>query len=179
MFDAARFKALVHYVIARVEDPSQLGGVKLNKIVWFIDGQAYLRTGKTLTGARYIKEPQGPVAKAMLPLLRQLQEEGAIAIESVDYYGRGKWQYRSLRDAKTNLFSKEELDYIDEITDIIALHHTAKSISEATHGPAWKLARNGEDIPFHAVLAEDLQPVTEEDIAWAKERMSAYEAAVA
>lgn len=179
MFDAAKFKALVHYVIARVEDPSQLGAVKLNKILWFIDGQAYLRTGKTLTGARYIKEPQGPVAKAMLPLLRELQSEGAIRIESVDYYGRGKWQYRSLRDARTNLFSKEERDYIDEITAIIALHHTAKSISEATHGPAWKLARNGEDLPFHAVLAEDLQPVTKEDIAWAKERMSAYEAAVA
>lgn len=175
MFDAAKFKALVHHVIARVEDPSQLGAVKLNKAVWFIDGRTYLRTGKTLTGARYIKEPQGPIAKAMLPILRELQNEGAIAVESVDYYGRAKWQYRSLRDARTNLFSKDELEYINEITDIIALHHTAKSISEATHGPAWKLARNGEDLPFHAVLAEDLQPVTEEDISWAKERMSAYE----
>ena len=174
MFDAGKFKALVHHVIARVDDPSRLGAVKLNKAVWFVDAEAYLRTGTTLTGARYSKMPQGPVPKAMLPILRELQAEGSIVVDTVDYYGRGKRQYRSLSEPPAGTFSDEELEYIHEITDIIAIHHTAASISESTHGAAWKLAEDGEDLPFHAVLADDLGPVTDADIEWAREMMTAF-----
>ena len=174
MFKPAIFKALVHHIVARVEDPSQLGAVKLNKCVWFIDGQTYLRTGETLTGARYTKMPQGPVPKAMLPILRELQREGKIAVETVDYYGRGKRQYRLLQEPPTGTFDDEVLGYIHHITDIIAKNHTAASISELTHGAAWKLADDGEDLPFFAVLADDLQEVTAEDIAWARDRMEKF-----
>jgi hypothetical protein len=176
-FNAKKFKNLVHYVISRVEDPSQLGAVKLNKIVWYIDAEAYLRTGESLTGARYSKMPQGPVPKAMLPIIRELEQESSILVETVDYYGRGKRQYRSLSAPDREIFAKDELEYIDEITDIIALRHTATSISERTHGAAWKLADDGEDLPFFAVLADDLQKVTDSDIQWAKGRMNAFEAA--
>ena len=179
MFERQKFKDLVHYVIARVEDPSQLGAVKLNKIVWFVDGHAYLTTGKTLTGARYTKMAQGPVPKAMLPVLRELAQEGTITVDMVEYYGRPKRQFRSLRAPPAKAFTKEQRDFIDEITDVITLRNTAASISEQTHGVAWKLAREGEDLPFFAVLADELQTVTEDDIAWAKEHMSATEAAVA
>lgn len=177
MFKPETFKALVHHVIARVEDPSQLGAVKLNKCVWFIDGQSYLRTGQTLTGARYVKMPQGPVPKAMLPVLRDLQDDGAIAVETVDYYGRPKRQYRLLKAPSEDAFEHDVLEYVHQITDIIAKQHTATSISDLTHGAAWKLAGDGEDLPFHAVLADDLQEVTEADIAWAKERMAGYDKA--
>lgn len=174
MFNAEKFKALVHHVIARVEDPAKLGAVKLNKVVWFVDAQSYLRTGETLTGARYSKMPQGPVPKAMLPILRELQSEGAVSIETVDYYGRGKRQYRALVKPQAEIFTEDEISYINEITDVVALRHTAASISELTHGAAWKLAKDGEDLPFHAVLADDLQEVTEQDIEWARERMGAF-----
>lgn len=177
MFKPEIFKALVHHVIARVKDPSQLGAVKLNKCVWFTDGQSYLRTGSTLTGARYTKMPQGPVPKAMLPVLRELQDEGAIMVETVDYYGRGKRQYRSLKQPPEGVFDEETLDYIHEITDLIAEKHTAASISEMTHGAAWKLASDGETLPFFAVLADELQDVTDEDIEWARGRMKEFAAA--
>ncbi len=177
MFKPDKFKALVHHVIARVEDPSQLGAVKLNKAVWFIDAQSYLRTGETLTGARYTKMPQGPVPKAMLPILRELQADGAISVDTVEYYGRPKRQYRLLLPAPEGVFDDEVTTYIHEITDIIAKHNTAKSISDQTHGAAWKLADDGEDLPFFAVLADDLEKVTAEDVDWAVERMKAYQIA--
>jgi hypothetical protein len=173
MFKPETFKALVHQIIARVDDPSQLGAVKLNKCAWFIDGYSYLLTGQTLTGARYTKMPQGPVPKAMLPILRDLQSEGKITVETVDYYGRSKRQYRSLIEPE-NEFDDATLEYIQDITDVIAKAHTATSISDLTHGAAWKLAKDGEDLPFFAVLADDLEPVTDADIEWANARMAQF-----
>jgi hypothetical protein len=61
MFDKDRFKMLVHYACASVDDPSKLGAVKLNKIVWFSDVFAFQELGDSITGATYIKEKFGPI----------------------------------------------------------------------------------------------------------------------
>lgn len=41
-YNAEKFKALVHYICWKVEDPRQLGATKLNKILWFSDVLTYL-----------------------------------------------------------------------------------------------------------------------------------------
>lgn len=179
MFKREKFKALLHHAIARVEDPSRLGAVKLNKIAWFVDTHQYLTTGESMTGARYIKKPQGPVPKALLPVMEELQNSDAVMIETVSYYGKGKRQFRSMSDPDTSVFSADEMATINRVTDAIANSHTAKSISDMTHGAAWKLADDGEDLPFHAYLADEFQIATPADIAWATERMNAPEQMVA
>lgn len=171
MFKREKFKALLHHAIARVEDPSRLGAVKLNKIAWFSDTHQYLTTGESITGARYIKKPQGPVPKALVPVMQELQDEDAVMIEMVNYYGKGKRQFRSMSDPDDAVFTAEELATIDRITDAIANSHTAKSISDMTHGAAWKLADDGEDLPFHAYLADEFQIATDADVTWATDRM--------
>ena len=175
MFKREKFKALLHHAIARVEDPSRLGAVKLNKIAWFSDAHKYLTTGESITGARFIKKPQGPVPKALIPVMQELQDEDTVMIETVNYYGKGKRQFRSMRDPDDSVFTPEEIATINRITDAIANSHTAKTISDATHGAAWKLAEDGEDLPFHAYLADEFQVATPADIAWATDRMKAAE----
>ncbi|WP_238273074.1 Panacea domain-containing protein [Methylobacterium cerastii] len=176
MFDKEKFKALIHYAIARVEDPKNLGAIKLNKILWYVDGNIFIRSGLSLTGARYVKQPMGPVPKAMLPILQEMQRDGLIRIDEVSYYGKTKKQYTSLVEPRTASFSSDHLEIINHVVDAISKRHTGASISEATHGNAWKLAEMGEEIPFHAAMIDDLADVSDEDAAWALRRMEAGDA---
>lgn len=171
MPEHAKFKALVHYVCWKCSDPSKLGAVKLNKALWFSDVVSYAERGVPITDARYVKQQFGPVPKAILPILRTLEQENALRIEEVEYYGRRKRQYVALAAPDLSAFDESEIKIIDKVIGAITEGHTAASISELTHDAIWKLAEMGEEIPFHAVLASRLGKVTEADIKRAQGRM--------
>src|SRR5687767_11549584 len=78
-FDRDRFKSLVHYICWRCEDPRILGSVKLNKVLWYTDRIHYLRAGQPVTGATYVKQQSGPTARALSPVIAELEKEGAVA----------------------------------------------------------------------------------------------------
>jgi hypothetical protein len=67
------------------------------------------------------------------------------------------------------LFSSDELRLIDEAFEHVCLNHTARSVSEETHGVIWELAAMGEEMPYSTVFAANDGEITEEDIAWANE----------
>src|SRR4051794_39698051 len=91
-----KFKALVHYICWRCEDPTKLGAVKLNKVLWRADFRAYLELGDPVTGATYIKRQYGPVPSDILPTLRQLEAEGKLSIRTVDHYEKDKKEFFAL-----------------------------------------------------------------------------------
>jgi len=172
MPEHGKFKALVHYVCWKCsDDPSKLGAVKLNKALWFSDVLSYADRGKPITDARYVKQQFGPVPKAILPILRTLEQENALRIEEVEYYGHRKRQYVALVEPDLSVFDESEIKIINKVIDVITDGHTAASISDLTHDEIWKLAEMGEEIPLHAVLASRLGKVTENDIKRAQERM--------
>ena len=55
-FNRVKFKALVHYICWRCEDPRLLGTVKLNKVLWYAERIWYFRTGQPIVGATYLKQ---------------------------------------------------------------------------------------------------------------------------
>lgn len=177
MFNQDKFKALVQYVcwLSR-EDPSKLGAVKLNKVLWFSEVISFAKIGEPITGARFVKQKFGPVPKSIMPVLDMLQREGLLRIMEVEYYGHKKRQFVCQGDPNTDIFSKEELEIVDEVAASILNSHTAASISDLTHDAIWKLAGIGEDIPLHAVLASSLGTITEGDLKAARERMAAVAA---
>ncbi len=171
MFHRDKFKALVHYICAKCDDPSKLGAVKLNKVLWFSDVIAFAQRGAPITGARYTKQRFGPVPKALLPILGELESEGAIRVRDVEYYGRVKKEYESLREPDTTVFDEGELKIFDLVIGLICEKHTAATISALTHDDIWKLAEIDEEIPLSAMLASHLSAITEDDIRWAMERV--------
>jgi hypothetical protein len=170
-FDKEKFKGLVHYICWKCDAPSKLGAIKLNKILWFADIQSFAETGAPITGAAYVKRRLGPVPKPILPALREMEIENVIRIEEVEYYGRSKKQYISLVEPNLSLFSPEQLRLVDAVLHTITHGHTANSVSEATHDDIWKLANEGEEIPYYAVFASKLGKITEQDKQWALERV--------
>ena len=62
-FNYKKMKALVNYIAYLAHDPSVLGKVKLNKVLWRSDLNSYLLNGDPITGEQYVKHQFGPVSK--------------------------------------------------------------------------------------------------------------------
>jgi hypothetical protein len=169
-----KFKSLVHYICWRCADPTKLGAVKLNKVLWRADFKAYLELGEAVTGATYVKRQYGPVPSAILQAQRELQAEGRISIREVEYYEKGKREFFALTRPDLSLFNADEISLIDEAIEYVTEKHTARSISEESHDRIWELARIGEEIPYYTVFSKPAE-ITEDDIEWAKTKLAELE----
>lgn len=176
-FDRAKFKELVQYICWRCDDPTDLGSTKLNKVLWRADTQAYYWHEQPITGVAYVKRQFGPVPRAILPVLDELQTEGAIAIREVDHFGNAKREFFALRIPALRAFTASEISLVDQAIEYVCKKHTARSISKETHDDIWDLASIGEEIPYETIFAAQLGEVTEDDITWADTQLEALAAA--
>ncbi|HSH86813.1 MAG TPA: Panacea domain-containing protein [Methylophilus sp.] len=167
-----KFKTLVHYICEKAEDPSLLGAVKLNKVLWYADAFNYMTTGAPITCATYVKRQHGPVPNAVVTAVDQLVTERKIARGHVNHFNYGKHEYISIEPVDKSAFNGNEISLVDEAFEYVCVKHTAKSISEETHGTIWKLAEIGECIPLETVFANQLGEIDENDIFWAQEKLA-------
>jgi hypothetical protein len=175
-YDAAKFKAMVHYICAGCEDYRKLGATKLNKVILYAEREAYLRLGGGISTPRFVKRQFGPVPVAVIPVLNELQEEKKILIKERVVNGKQKRDFINLAEPDISSFSPEEISIIDRVAHDVCHHHTANSISRETHDDIWQMASIGEDLPMFTVFAVQGE-VDEEDIMWAKQRIEEHQAA--
>src|SRR5689334_4331785 len=77
--DLEKFKALVLYICdAFSTNPTSLGKVKLQKILWNLDRTAYLKSGSTISGVPYVKMPQGPATPLLDDAISELERDGKL-----------------------------------------------------------------------------------------------------
>ena len=164
-FDRTKLKAVVHFICDRC-DPTELGNVKLHKILYFADMMKYAGSGEPLTGVDYVKQQFGPVARHLSAVLTELTTEKKREIESKDYFGFEKKQYTSISDPELSLFSNLDIQLLIDVIEFVC-GRSAKAISELSHDIAWKTAYMGERIPYAAALAMQPVEITDEDIACA------------
>lgn len=163
-----RLKALMHFVCSKAaENPSALGRIKLNKVPWYADTLSYALHGKSITGERYIKRQFGPVPARFVPAQRALESEGKIVQGTTTLFNLTRHEFTCIAEPDTSMFSKEDMELINEAYEHVCIQHTAMSVSEETHNDIWKLAEIGEEIPLQTVFAADMAEVTEEDVEWA------------
>ena len=172
MRDSSKFKSLVHYVVSRrCNSPDTLGAVKLNKIMWLSDLTSYYERGKPITTSRYIKRAYGPVPASIMPVLRDLEREGAITVTDAPIHNKRKTEYRvHVPMTSTDFLAPEELAIVNGVIDHICDEHTAKSISEASHDHIWMAAADGEEIPLFTVFSRPGK-VSDTDKVWAQMKL--------
>lgn len=146
-FDYLKFRDVVHVIAERCPN-DRLGRVKLHKTLYFADMFTYVGTGRALTGAEYRRQPRGPMASALGRALRDLQDDGSIRIEREDYFGLQKDRFVVARPADRSRLTDRELALLDEIIQFTCVDHTARSISELSHTPAWDSVPPGEVMPY-------------------------------
>jgi hypothetical protein len=163
-----RFKSLVHYVCSLSSaDPTKLGAVQLNKALWLSDLKSYYQLGHPITKARYVKRQYGPVPSAIVPVLRELQQEGVLTVRDANHFGKRKKEFIVHKGASSDFLSPEEKTIVNDVVAFVTEEHTGSSISEKSHDHIWKAAEDGEELPLFTVFARPGK-ITDEDREWAR-----------
>jgi hypothetical protein len=99
-----------------------------------------------------------------------LVREGAIQQWRDMHFNHEGWKFKALTPPDPNMFTGEEKAAIDYWIKHIDEDHTATSISEQSHNYGWEIARMGERIPFHSLLADRVREPNDEELNWAKSK---------
>ena len=160
-FDEAKFRELVLYIADKSKEDPRFGAVKLNKLLYYSDFEAYRRLGESITGANYQKLSEGPAPAQMLPQRRVVLDLGDGVMEYRPYFTGTQHRLVAQRKPDEDYFDTEELEIVDQVIEGM-WHMTAREVSEFSHGElGWQAARLGEVIPYQtAWLSSD--PVSQE-----------------
>jgi hypothetical protein len=159
-----KLKACIVYACHKAA--AHLDGVKLNKVMWYTDTASYMERGSSVTEARYIRKPRGPVAGYMASAIIQLEERGIITTGRRFDPEHGVWlsEFTVHEASIANGLTAEEKGYLDHAIKRVSRDHTSHAISERTHGEIWELAAEREEIPLYTMFAERAARITEKDI---------------
>lgn len=165
-----KLKELVLYVASKCQDDPAFGTIKCNKILFYADFAAFMKTGKPITGVDYVKLERGPAPRGIDRIIQELES----AREAYVYpktTPRGYRQKRLLgREAVLKEFSGEEIAIVQDVIEWVE-GKTGKDLSDLTHRlPGWRLAKEGEVIPYNtAALPEEPLPLTTDEQKYGKQ----------
>lgn len=160
--DGDRFRELILYLSLLSEGDPAFGATKLNKLLFFSDFIAYLVLGKSISGEEYQCLEYGPAPRRLLPVTREMEEQGWIAQREQFFYGRKLRRTFALREPNLDIFTPREIDLVNKVIDSLS-EKNASQVSELSHlFVGWKCAEYGEAIPYEAALVGTRRPNQEE-----------------
>ncbi len=152
-YNGAKFKELVLLLSERSREDEGFGMVKLNKLLYRADFEAYRLLGRSITGETYEKQEYGPVARSLPIALDALAGRHYIEWE---HPARGAYTRdvpAARQKADETLFDVSELEIIERTLAELA-HHGGKSVSRWSHETSvgWRVKEIGEEIPYSSAL---------------------------
>lgn len=164
-FSHEKLEELILYISRRMteDDHKGVGRIKLAKLLFFADFEAFACSGRSITGASYTVAEHGPAPDQELTATLDLEAAGAFAWEN----RFDKQQVPvAKRDARIEgVFLPSELEIVDELLDRHRLH-TGKQLRDMAHElPAWKARPMGSKVPYWSVYMSR-KPPTRDDVAW-------------
>jgi uncharacterized phage-associated protein len=156
-FKRDKFIELILYFSRRgLEEGLVIGSTKLNKLLFFSDFRAYAKLGRPLTGARYQKLEWGPAPRALLPVRKELIEQGDVRVRDSEDWNQ---VLEPRRDPDMSLFSEDERFIIDEVfEELRPLNAVATSDYSHLNSPGWNAAEELEDIPYETARISTERP---------------------
>ncbi len=130
----------------------QLGAVKLNKVLYFLDMISYATNGLSVTGATYRKRPFGPTTDQVLGVLRDMKASGDIDIKEDNFHGYTKKNYIPLVSEPDHVLNEGEQSLLDDVIEFVCRENTAREISEFSHQLPWEMAESGGVIEYYTSL---------------------------
>lgn len=167
-----RMRQLILYIAGRSQYDRHFGVTKLNKILWFSDTWAFGQTGRPISGATYLRLPQGPVPDGIDELREEMQRVGQIAIYEQQEFGRTRKKVVALKRADLSQFSGAEIAMLDAVMDEHRTHN-AKGVSNRSHGRMWEAVRPLHRMPYESVFISEAKP-SRYDVKRTKELISQY-----
>jgi len=162
-----RLRELILYIAGKCANDPYFGRTKLNKILYFADVAAYIRTGKPISGAEYIKLQNGPVPKMAKDLLESMTNANEVFIQLTPIIEYTQQRVIARREPDLDIFTAREIDILHDVIDALQ-NKNAGEVSDLSHGIAWQTTEMMHSIPYEAALLSD-EPLDEDDIAAAQE----------
>lgn len=157
--DDQKLKELILYVCFKSEYDEAFGAVKLNKILFYSDFLAYARFGSPITGQEYQALKQGPAPRRLLPARQELIQEGRLALQKADYFGLKQDKPLALDAPDLNLFTAQQIALVDSVIERLE-GMNASDVSSMSHEfVGWRLADEGETIPYTVALLGRREPI--------------------
>lgn len=75
-FSIARQAAVIAYIVSKY--PDGISRLKLRVLLYLIDLEAYLRLGKSITGATYRRGKIAPIVQGLTRSIQRLRKDGSI-----------------------------------------------------------------------------------------------------
>lgn len=161
-FDPVKFKELVLLLAARSEDDPRMSRVKLNKLLYRSDFEAFRLLGRSITGARYVRGEFGPMAAELPAAEKELGRRGLLTWRR-ERTGTNEQKIPvATEGADETQFSKEELAIIARSLDELR-EYGGKGASDWSHeeSAGWRLKPNGAEITYESGLI-DTRPLAPE-----------------
>jgi hypothetical protein len=151
-YDQTRFENLVLYLAERSQGFDEgYGKVKLNKLLYRSDFEAYRLLGASITGEEYKRQELGPVSAHLPSLLKRFQRAGVLNVLGIPKgpYTRQVPVVEEGHASNPTMFSDEERTIIDRALEELR-DHGAKAVSDWSHevSVGWRVYKTGKVIPY-------------------------------
>lgn len=159
-FDRGKFKEMVIYFAERSAQLNDdgFGMVKLNKLLYRADFEAYRTLGRAITGETYERQEFGPVARDLLIVLDELGASGRLRWEHIPAGPHTRNVPRAMDEDEFapdhRQFSADELGVMERTLQELATYG-GKSVSLWSHeqSAGWNLAeKNGNTIEYRTAF---------------------------
>ena len=157
-----KFKQVLHYVIHKTSNISNVGKTVLYKILYFTDFNYYELFEEKLTGEAYIRYPLGPAPQDFEKITHMMEQENLITETERYYSGRTQIKYKSNSEPDTSKLNQDELDFIDQSIEKYSCF-SAREISDHSH----------LDTPY--IAAEDFKEIDYEMVFYRTSELSVRE----
>lgn len=150
-----RLREMILYVSMKCAGARRFGKVKLNKILWKSDFDAFATRRVPVTGRAYQRLQWGPAAVEMPPLYGEMLQDGLIHVDRIDL-GDNFVEQRTIVDVQPELklFSANDLSYVDSAIEYF-WEKTGQEASDDSHGVAWRSREDGDPMPYELALLSD------------------------
>lgn len=170
-FSPSKFNELVLLLVELSADDPLLSRVKLNKLLYRSDSEAFRLLGRSITGAAYVKGEFGPMA-AELPFAEERLGERGYLSYNVKEAGPHPWKIPVGHEAADRAqFTEDEIRLAQAAVDELA-GFGGKAASDWSHQQwaGWRITPDDEVIPYETVIIAS-GPPPEKTLARLRERV--------
>ena len=153
-----KLKNLILYVAERHEGAPNFDKVRLAKILFWADFRSFAQTGDAITGQPYIRLPQGPVPDHFDDVLHRMQARNELTLVSESVGSSTQPRPVACVKPDLSLFSPAEMDIINAVIDEQYSRTAGEVSNDSPEFLGWRVARDGERIPYGSAWVMDPQP---------------------
>lgn len=147
-----KFDELLVYIAEKSADDEKFGDMKLNKLLYFADIEAYRRLGHTITRTRYQHLEHGPGSVSLKRARENLMQEGVLEVGRRRFFQFWQTVTKAKRPARREVFDQDELEIVDLILKRYENYNGSEMADLSHREPGWKMTSEGEDIAVETSL---------------------------